>query len=153
MNKNFNHLYTPQFIHRKNFFNNNMYQRYTMLPNKFLLNLNNSTERRSNKILYNTRIKPVICDLSCIFIKNDNLEKCYLNLMSKLIKKNICCVQKSNNIIRCFKNGVSFEIEIKKMEGTGKDYTLKDSNVYVYCFKVAGKNGCYKDYLFKNIII
>ena len=155
INQKFNQLYTPQCQHQKNFFNNNINQKY-ILPNKLLYNFNNSTENKSNKIIdnkNNTKINSVICDLSCIFISDDNIEKCYLNLISKLIKKNICCVQKSNKVIRCFKNGISCEIEIIKMEGTGNGETKMDKDNNVYCFKIAGKNGCNKDNLFKNIII
>ena len=145
-NKKYNQSYTPQYIHKKSFFStfNNLNQR-NIFPNKLFHSINNYTINNNNNVLYKNNFSPL--DLSCVFMKSENINECYRYLIDKLIKKNIYFVQKPNKMIRCFKNGLCCEIEIVKIEDNNNK-----SEKNVYCFKLIEKNGNPVNKIFKNLI-
>ena len=138
-NNEYSQSYTPQYIHKKSFipsFNNLNLNQRNILPNKLFHSINNYTINNSFPF-----------DLSCIFMKSENINECYQYLIDKLIKKNIYFVQKPNKTLRCFKNGLCCEIEITKMDDNG---SKNEKNAY--CFKLMGKNGNPVNKMFKNLI-
>ena len=151
-NKKYTQLYTPQYLHQKSYFpfmNHNINQR-NIVPNKLFHSTNNNSENKEkNNVIYKNYF--YVFDLSCLYMKAENLNDCYQNLINKLIKKNIYFVQKPNKVIRCFKNGLCCEIEIVKMEQNNNNENKNGKNIY--CFKILGKNGTYLNKMFKNILL
>ena len=147
-NKKYNQSYTPQYVNKKTFFpsfNNLSLNQRNIFPNKLFHSINNCSLNNNNKLLYNNNL--YLFDLSCLFMKSENIKECYKYLKDKLIKKNIYFVQKPNKIIRCFKNGLCCEIEIVEMIDNN---SKNEKNVY--CFKLLGKNGNPINKMFKNLI-
>ena len=150
--KKYNQSYTPQYIHKKSFFN--YLNQKNIFPNKLFhssnySNGNKEIKNNNNNVLYKNY--SFIFDLSCLFVKSENINDCYQNLIDKLIKKNIYFVQKPNKVIRCFKNGACCEIEIVKLEQVNNGNA--DENKNVYCFKTLGKKGNNVNKMFKNLIM
>ena len=161
-NKKYNQSYTPQYIHKKSFFNSfNHLNQKNIFPNKLFHSTNNHINGNGNKEIENNnnmlyKNYSFIFDLSCLFVKSENINDCYQNLIDKLIKKNIYFVQKPNKVIRCFKNGACCEIEIVKLEQINNGNTgnnNNDENKNIYCFKILGKKGNNVNKMFKNLIL
>jgi 5'-AMP-activated protein kinase catalytic alpha subunit len=162
-NKKYNQSYTPQYIHKKSFFNSfNHLNQKNIFPNKLFHSTNNhingnengngnkGVENNNNMFYKNYSF---IFDLSCLFVKSENINDCYQNLIDKLIKKNIYFVQKPNKVIRCFKNGTCCEIEIVKLEQINNGNNEENKNKNIYCFKALGKKGNNVNKMFKNLIL
>ena len=150
INKKYNQSYTPQYVHKKSYFPTfkNINQR-NVLPNKLFQSINNTGNKNNNNIMNKNYTN--IFDLSCLFINEENLNDCYQDLIYKLIKKNICFVQKPNKTIRCFKNGLCYEIEIDKIDESNKNENKNKKNIY--CFKIYGKNGFPINKIFKDLLL
>ena len=134
-------------MHKKSFFPTfNYLNQRNIFPNKLFHSTNNYNENKNNNKLLHKNYSYVF-DLSCVFIKGENINKCYQNLIDKLIKKGIYFVQKPNKNVRCFKNGLCCEIEIVKIEQSD------ENGKSTYCYKLLGKNGCYVNRMFKNLIL
>ena len=149
-NKKYNQSYTPQYIHKKNYFPTfkNINKR-NIFSKKLCQSTNNNTAyKNNNNIFYKNYSR--IFDLSCLFINEENINDCYHNLIYKLIKNSICFVQKPNKIIKCFKNGLCYEIEIEKIDEYKNDNKNKKN---IYCFKIYGKNGFPINKIFRNLIL
>ena len=145
--KKYNQSYTPQYMHKKSFFPTfNYLNQRNIFPNKLFHSTNNYNENKNNNKLLHKNYSYVF-DLSCVFIKGENINKCYQNLIDKLIKKGIYFVQKPNKTVRCFKNGLCCEIEIVKIDKSD------ENGKSTYCYKLLGKNGCYVNRMFKNLIL
>ena len=154
-NKKYNQSYTPQYIHKKSYFSSlNYMKERNIFPNKLFHSSNNHSENKknnNNNMIYKNY--SFIFDLSCLFVKSENINDCYQNLINKLIKKNIYFVQKPNKTIRCFKNGEYCEIKIVKLEQTNNNDNDDNNKKNVYCFRVLGKKGYNVNKMFKNIIL
>ena len=153
-NKKYNQSYTPQYIHKKSYFSSfNYMKERNIFPSKLFHSSNNHSENKKNNNNMIYKNYSFIFDLSCLFVKSENINDCYQNLINKLIKKNIYFVQKPNKAIRCFKNGEFCEIEIVKLEQTNNNDNDDNNKKNVYCFKVLGKKGYNLNKMFKNLIL
>ncbi len=122
-----------------------------IIPNILFHSSKNYNENKNTNNKLSFKNFSYVFDLSCIFMKSENINECYQNLIGKLIKKNIYYVQKPNKVLRCFKNGLCCEIQIVPMDINKRDEDKNRKNIY--CYKIIGKNGSHVNKMFKNFLL
>lgn len=90
--------------------------------------------------MLNTKIN--IFDLSCMVINGNSYGDCYQNLINKLKNNGFNYKGNKTNKLKCFKNGISFEIEIVKMSNYENDKNdNKSENKDFFYYKINKKGG------------